>query len=246
MIKRDSILRRLPLELDRKQALFLDGIRHSAEIAHLAYERLRGLLTKIACDENSEHERGELYTAVFLDAWSVVDSIHRFLDLYRLFPEARMVEADPSDQKDREVFQRVRDVRNVTDHLGQRMDYVLSRKSAAMGILSWCTIISPEQGVAVICSIIPGTLGCQSGPIVNPCGKNVELPSGMVSITACEHTADLSEAMTVLRHRVSEIENQIENFVDANNLKGSQAGADLLIQLTISFDNSPKTQDDNS
>jgi hypothetical protein len=68
----------------------------------------------------------------------------------------------------------------------------------------------------------------------------------MVSITAGEHTADLSEAMTVLRHRVSEIENQIKIFVDANNLKGSQAGADLLIQLSISFDNSPKTQDDKS
>lgn len=245
MIKRDSILRHLPLELDRKQALFLDGIRHSAEIAHLAYERLRVLLTKIASDDNSEHERAGLYTAAFLDAWAIVDSIHRFQDLYRLFPEARIIEADPSDQKDREVLQRVRDVRNVTDHLGQRMDYVLSRKSSAMGILSWCTIVRPEYGVGIICSIIPGTIGCQSGPIVNPCGKSVELPSGMVSITAGEYTADLSEAIKILGHRVSEIENQMEIFVDANNLEGSQAGADLLIQLSISFDNSAKAQDDN-
>lgn len=246
MIKPDSILRRLPSDLDRKQALFLDGIRHAAEIAHLAYERLRHLLTKIAAEDTSDDERGQLYTPAFLDAWSVVDSIDRFRGLYSLFPGAQMRAGDASDQVAREIFQSVRDVRNVTDHLANRMDHVLANKSAAMGMLSWCTVISLEQGTCAACSIIPGTLGRLSGPIVNPAGKNIELPSGLIAITAGEHTADLSEAMSVFRNRIADTESQIEEFVDVNNLKESRAGADLFIRLSISFDNGFETQTHSS
>lgn len=236
MIAPDSILRRLPPELDRKQTLFLDGIRHSAEIAHLAYERLGCILTRIAIEDPSKDEGRQLYTSALLDAWSVVDSIDRFRGLYQRFPESRMREGDASAQADRDTLQKVRNVRNVTDHLYTRMDHVLAKRSAAMGILSWCTVISPEQGTCIACAIIPGTLGRQSGPIVNPAGKQIEIPSGLISIKAGEHTADLSAAMTVLRNRVAEIEKQVDDFVDSHNLRGIQAGSDFCIRLSISLD----------
>jgi hypothetical protein len=238
MIKSNSILRALPSELDRKQELFLDGIRHSAEIANLAYERLRGVLTEIASEDIPESERGQLYTPAFLDAWAVVDSIDRFRALYRLFPEAQMKDRNEADESDRNTMRKVRDVRNVTDHMAERMDYILSKKSAAMGMLSWCTVVSVEHGTCFACSIVPGTLGLQSGPIVNPAGREIELPSGLIAITAGEHTADLSAAMSVMSRRVNDIEVQIEKFVDEHNLKESRAGADLFVRMSISFDTS--------
>ena len=41
IIDEGSPFRRLPSELDRRQALFLDGIRYSVEMADLAHTRLR-------------------------------------------------------------------------------------------------------------------------------------------------------------------------------------------------------------
>lgn len=68
----------------------------------------------------------------------------------------------------------------------------------------------------------------------------------MASIAVGEHAADFSEAMMILSHRVSEIENRVEIFIEASNLKVSHAGADLLIRLSISYDNSSKAQVDDS
>ena len=57
IIRTDSVLRQLPVGLDRKQALFLDGIRHAAEIMSLAYSRLTTTLTRIA---QSDPDRPDL------------------------------------------------------------------------------------------------------------------------------------------------------------------------------------------
>jgi hypothetical protein len=48
IIDDNSPLRRLPGELNRKQALFLDGIRYSVEIAYLSHTRLRQTLFELA------------------------------------------------------------------------------------------------------------------------------------------------------------------------------------------------------
>jgi hypothetical protein len=45
MLSDDSILRRIPVAVAPKQALFVDGIRHTVEIMALAYSRLRETLT---------------------------------------------------------------------------------------------------------------------------------------------------------------------------------------------------------
>ncbi|QQS40351.1 MAG: hypothetical protein IPM63_13415 [Acidobacteriota bacterium] len=242
MIKPDSILRRLPSGLDRKQALFIDGIRHSGEIASFAYERLKRVLTQIASEETPQSERGALFTPAFLDAWAVVDAIDRFRGLYKLFPGAQLKEGDKSDEKARDTLQKIRDVRNVTDHMAQLMDHILSRKSAALGMLSWCTMVSVEQGRCLSCSIIPGTLGRQSAPTVNPAGRDIELPTGLISLSAGEHSADLSDAMSVMTSRVKDIETQIEKFVNEHKLDENQAGADLFISLLISFDTSSEAK----
>ena len=89
MISRDSILRRLPPELDRKQALFLDGIRHAGEIAGLAYPRLQATLTTIAVEQLEPERADPLFTSAFLDAWSLVDVIDRFRALWLLLPDLR-------------------------------------------------------------------------------------------------------------------------------------------------------------
>jgi len=69
----DSPLRRLPTALDRKQALFLDGIRFSVEMADLAYQRLRHTLLNF----ESSFDRSAAYSpgvVAMIDAWVIIDN----------------------------------------------------------------------------------------------------------------------------------------------------------------------------
>ena len=232
MIGSNSILHRLPADLDNEQTLFLDGIRHAAEIADFAYNRLLTTLTKISVSEESNSES---ITLAYLDAWAIVDSIDRYRTLWNLFPNSVLEDEVTGLETDVEVFRNIRNVRNVSDHLSQRVKYILSNRGTALGGLSWCTILDIEKSEGVICTIIPGTVGKQSGPIVNPSGKEMEIPTGLISLTAGEHSAQLSEAVKRLRVRILDIETQLEENISNLGLTGKQAGADVVLRMRVSF-----------
>ncbi|MBC5765224.1 hypothetical protein [Ramlibacter albus] len=76
MIGNDSPLVRLPSRTGARQKLFVDGIRHAAEIADVAYHRLAGLLTTLATQPEAESTEGnhsyteEVYPQIDVDAYS--------------------------------------------------------------------------------------------------------------------------------------------------------------------------------
>lgn len=73
MIGKDSPLRLLPRDLDARQSLIFDGIRYAAEMADLAYGRLRLELVQLStCAESGGQPSS--FTPVFCDAWTIVDS----------------------------------------------------------------------------------------------------------------------------------------------------------------------------
>jgi len=85
----DSPVRRPPEGLSRRQLLILDGLRFAAEMATLAYERLTAELAAIARMQGPPSTRA--IASAMLDAWSIVDAVHRFNDLcWRIFPDYRM------------------------------------------------------------------------------------------------------------------------------------------------------------
>jgi hypothetical protein len=77
IIDEGSPFRRLPSELDRRQALFLDGIRYSVEMADLAHTRLRQTLFDIAKEQNRGAQANH---------WSLVSAVQdahgQWLTLY--------------------------------------------------------------------------------------------------------------------------------------------------------------------
>jgi hypothetical protein len=122
-VRADTPLKRLPRELDPKQALFLDGIRHATELAEMAYARLVDRLTDLALAGKSDDNPLAL-TEPYLYAWAVVDSVDRLRGLLRLMPGlAEGPDAGPWGQLRAET-EVIRDLRNVSDHLAQRVDYV--------------------------------------------------------------------------------------------------------------------------
>jgi hypothetical protein len=82
VVSEQSALRKTPSSLSRVQVLLLDGIRYAAEMADIAYERLRSALLKITDMRPNEATTRDIARAM-LDAWSIVDSVNRFRDLIR-------------------------------------------------------------------------------------------------------------------------------------------------------------------
>jgi hypothetical protein len=80
----DSSLRKQPMLLSERQIVLLDGIRYSADMASIALERLWKKLCYI--DQNSETTTPFDIAEAALDAWSIVDASHRFVDTIENLP----------------------------------------------------------------------------------------------------------------------------------------------------------------
>lgn len=240
MIELNSVLRNLPQGLDPKQALPIDGLRHAAEIAHFAYGRLKQTLTEIALSEMvGAPGPFHLYPAAFLDAWSIVDALDRFRALWAVLPSHL---EKPSDVGP-ELFssQHIRNLRNVADHIGTRIDYVAAKRGAALGILHWVTMTRPELNEGLMCVLIPGTVN--QGNVQHhtaPVGREIELPSGYVRLKAGEYESDLSAVMPELEQRVRELETNVRLGVDAIQPPLPTAPADMLIRMNFVINPEPK------
>ncbi|MES2483963.1 MAG: hypothetical protein V4609_18410 [Pseudomonadota bacterium] len=235
MLAPNSVLRRLPVELDRKQALFFDGIRHAAEIAEFAHARLRRTLTEIALREEQPWSGEGLSTSAFLDAWSLVDVIDRFRALWLLLPHAVPDSLPAGTKTFSEIAQPIRALRNVADHLAQRAEYVLAQEGTALGVLSWCTVLEPDRTKAVICTIVPGTMQRRSVPGMNPAGRAMDLPTGLIQLTAGEHTACVSEVLAEMQIRVSSLEASLGEALRVQAAGLGHAGGDLLLKMHVAF-----------
>lgn len=231
MIAADSPLRRLPEALDPKLTLFLDGIRHAAEFAHFAYQRLISRLTQLALNSREGNSRGG-FTEPFLDAWSVVDAIDRLRSLLNLAPGFDRTAASFSFQFLEET-QSIRSLRNVADHIGQRADYVISKQGTALGILSWVTVRTEKHFMS--CTIRPGTLRASRTPVINPIDKSIVLPTGLVTLSAGEHSADLTEVMEWTSRIVKSIEITLDAWFKENGLPHADTASDMLAVMDFVY-----------
>lgn len=231
MISEDSILRRLPSQIDRKQLLFLDGMRHAAEIICLAYSRLKLSLTKIAHDDDASHSKKDI-TSAYLDAWAIVDAVDRFRLLWRLAPGREDDDSDNTREFE-EQAKAIKKLRDVSDHLAQRVDYIVANNGTALGILGWFTATKEDGSQGVICTLAPGTIQKGSHPVVNPWGRSGEYPTSMIQLSAGEYTACLSDVLPHMGKIIKGIEASISEFLRKNGLEGQQAGSDVVLKISV-------------
>ena len=234
MVSATSILRRLPPQLNRKQALFFDGLRHAVEIAQFAYERLEGTLTDLAISDQTSKPEPATFTSAFVDAWAFVDAVDRFRCLWKLMPGIQILPPPRNAPMFRRLNEPIRELRNVADHLAQRADYVIASGGAALGVLTWCTFTDNERNAGVSCALLPGTLVATTGKLVNPADEPAQMTkTGRIHLEAGEHRACLSNILPELELRISEIEAQLEIQLSAAGLDGQQAGSDCFIAMTF-------------
>lgn len=241
MIASDSPLRRLPAGIEPKQALFLDGIRHAAEIADLALRRLAATLTALALSQGDETQKKD-YTAPFLDAWAFVDAIDRLRSLLHLLPGASRVPRTDGGPPFHEFTQTLRDVRNVGDHLATRADYVVARQGAALGQLSWITVKDPDAGLLLSCAIVPGTIVDRTNiPLPNPASfEALAIPTDRITLTAGEHSVCFNDVMPEVERVVRALEEELARWMKHTNNEGKAAGSDMLFVATLALDVGPE------
>lgn len=236
MLRQDSPLRRLPPNLDKTQVVFLDGIRHAVEIIDLAHSRLRRTLTTIALEYKREDvDRGHLFTEAFLDAWAIVDAIDRFRNLLHLMPGVKKLPPKDGEPGFRKTTEDIRNLRNVADHLAQLADHIVARKSTALGVLSWFTILDSEEGRGLSCLIVPGTVSSSHQQVVNPADRPFNPPTDLVHLAAGKYRACLSDAVEGVRKALVPLERSLQVALLNHGVADLSSGADLLVATEMIF-----------
>jgi hypothetical protein len=215
LLGRQSVLRRIPVNIDPKQAIFLDGIRHTVEIMDVAYNRLRETLTKLALSPPTSDELPNISSHVFLDAWAFVDAIDRFRTLYMQMPGIKFGTKKDGIPTLQEATQEFRNLRNVADHLAQRADFVLSRNSAALGELSWLTGVQLQpEVIAWHCTLRPGTLRSAPSMPTNSIVSTLDWPTDSIRLSAGGYEGNLSEVRAHIAIRIKHLETQLQNVFE--------------------------------
>lgn len=237
MLSENSILKRLPNGMNQKQLVFVDGIRHAAEITWLAYTRLEATLTWLVDNNQQEVPNPDAYTAAFMDAWAMVDAIDRFRSLWKLFPGFQPIANNSSESTFDQLSESVRKIRNVSDHLAQRAEYIAASGNPVMGLLTWVTYPHDSKNEIYTCVLAPGTKKKSKWTLVNPAGKEFIYTSasaqrtGMIHLAAGEHQANLSALLPAMQLRIRQLEASVESAIREHGIEGNQAGGDFFIAL---------------
>ncbi|GAI91560.1 unnamed protein product, partial [marine sediment metagenome] len=216
--------------LDPRQMLFLDGLRYSVEMAHLAHTRLRETLYGLTVHRETLEPETLSFSAAFLDAWSIVDSINRLRCLLHQAPGIK--QRSPGLRIFRQKTEVVEDLRNTIQHLDQNVPTLLAEKLPVLGVLSWFVTTDPGHLSGFSCALTAGTLRpLKQLPLVNPCGRLIAPPIDLIELTAGGHSACLSDIMKHVQDLTRQAEQQLEKQFD----RLPQAGADLFVCVEMAF-----------
>jgi len=237
MLGSESALRRLPPQLERRQMLLFDALRHAAEIVDLGYRRLQHTLTAIAEAQLAGNETKGMYTPAFLDAWAMVDAIYKIRGILISLDAAGFSEREPADgsPKATAFTEGIAKVRNIGDHIVGTADQIIAASSTALGILSWFTPLDAKPARGVSCVLAPGTIADLKARLVNPLGQDCDLPSGLVTLQAGKYRVSLSDAFRSTVAVVDRIEAGLDHVFKEKGVQGQHAGSDMLVVGVFEF-----------
>jgi hypothetical protein len=229
----DSPLRRLPAALDLRRRLYFDGIRYSIEMADVAYSRLKDILHNLSVNYASlggTHHR--YFASALLDAWSAIDSVERLRGLLRQTPGIK--QRSPGlvvfDQKTADV----KVLRDSVQHLNHGIDALLRDGLPVWGALSWAFAAEePVRRVQCFTLVAGSTMfDCKPAQIVNPAGRSMEIPVGLVTLAASGATVCISEVM----EQVEQLATRLEGVLAEQFQNLPPASGDMLAVVQIEFD----------
>ncbi len=234
LIEPQSPLRRIPESLDRREALFFDGIRFTVEMMDIAYRRLADTLHEHAQAQNPAFRQSNPMALPFLDAWSIVDSVNRLRRLLDRLPTIKHKQIP-----EREVFLRgtetVDEFRNRIQHLDTEMTSITESKEPVWGTISWFTSLDSEIGGQVqlgrISLMVSGSIfrEPQEFKFINPCGQTIIYPVGLITLSSC----GLSLCLTEIHQAVLKVIRALEREFEKRFTDLPKAASDLYASVDL-------------
>jgi len=227
IISTASPFRRIPVDLPRRQILYFDALRLSAEMAGLAFDHLGSLLISVC--ERESGPVGDTAVRAILDAYSVIDSVHRFRQLLQVTPRLEhnaVLKLFLRQSKD------VEDLRHIVQHLNRDVDRIVQEGLAALGTLTWLgpSLVSdgpPRSYVLQAGTSYPGQW--THGPVIDLWSS---LPSGTIadiSLATAGCKVNLSSIMKNLGSIVRSLERSLEEFAENKE----RFGSDVLLTFAL-------------
>jgi hypothetical protein len=207
----DSVFRRIPANVEPKQILFLDGIRHSVETLDLTYGRIRETLTHWALNPPSSIELSDSLARVFVDAWAFVYAVDRFRVMYLGMPGIQLEREDPQAPTLQEATQEFRLLRLAADRLAKNSNASVSAETGAFGRLDWLTGLQIEPELrAFHCTLRPGALNRHPTQCEEPIISTLEWPTDAIQLSLGNCKANLSAVRTHIARRFRSMEAQLD------------------------------------
>jgi hypothetical protein len=208
IIQKGSPLRRIPQILNRQQALFIEAIRCSVDMADVAYRRLRRTLLLLPEMRNEDPETPSAISAL-LDAWSVVDSLNRLRGVMQHMPGIKGKSKSPTYRAFVHATEKIPTLRNTFQHLETDIHKSGDDPNwAVFGSLSWA-LVNPERNEITSCIFMPGTVS-GSRPMVTPAKREVwHHPVDSVTIERGGIAVCLSDAMRAVAAATQSLERDI-------------------------------------
>lgn len=202
ILSENSILNRLPIEIEKKRFLIFDTIRFSFQIIEENFSTLESRLLDLSINTKKE------VPTTFHFAWSIIDYTDRIRELLYQLPWEKPDEIIGN-------FKHLRDFRNTFQHLGSRGEMIINKKSPLYGVLSWFhkDLESKEfTPFSLFSGIQRGSKVEWTVPDLKDSNRQI---NSILLQTVAEGkvlSADLNEIMTDLKKLCMDLENRLENM----------------------------------
>ena len=206
--------------LPRRQAMFTDALRLSAEMAAFAYRNLESLLKELVAEKPRDSVKGVAVEAI-IHAYGVVDAANRFREVLRSFPGLKQNAVFQLFIRQTEAVESLRDV---IQHLNRELRSIGEQQSAPLGSITWLGPSRNEKSPPTAWVLQPGSFyrgQVTFGPMMD---LEARIPLGeirQVHLVTSGVRVDLSDTIERIRIMITSLEPSVREHASGKELLGS-------------------------
>jgi hypothetical protein len=172
------------------------------------------------------------FTSSITDVWVIIDCIHRLHGLITYIPNVPRKMRNPAIRNFLTNAKKVNEFRNTVQHL----DQTISQKAAVAqwsvwGSLGWA-IVYPGD-IIKTSSFFAGFMEQGEKPLLNPLGKAIRLPVGLITLWQENLSICISDLITDVERLAQELETSAAAAFDANPQLATTFASDVAVTMTF-------------